>query len=247
MHPPACPFRSPPQSTATHTALELSRDVELSTGRFGVNVLPDRIAYAAHLPRDNVAHVLGNLIGPMLAAPRLQEWEVEDMQSFTHRRAAEMLSLPDVLLGQEAHRTAFRSQGLGRDLYPDPYAPHLTPQHLRTFLDDIAVGSRITVTGLNVDHDTLSSAAEAGLSSLASTSSVSTAITSPYKGGESRLRAIGPDSTETHVALGLHHDAGLAPGAFLTVLALLGRGHHSVGRFTGCVRGVNCTAPPPPR
>jgi hypothetical protein len=26
----------------------------------------------------------------------------------------------------------------------------------------------------------------------------------------------------------------------------VGRGHHSVGRFTGCVRGVNCTAPPPP-
>ena len=26
----------------------------------------------------------------------------------------------------------------------------------------------------------------------------------------------------------------------------VGVGHHSVGRFTGCVSGVNCTAPPPP-
>ena len=185
------------QSTASRTALRITREAEANGTQLTAESGRDFIVYNAYsLPEgaEHAADVLTEVVG----APNIFDWEVPKQNSRVARDLEAAAETQELVLLDDTHRVAFRNSPLGRPvLCPTSRVGRVTGADLRAFRDQYFSADRIVVAAGGISHDSLVAAAERNLGGLAPKKSAITE--SKYFGGESITPA---DIPVAHVTLG---------------------------------------------
>ncbi|EGD76216.1 hypothetical protein PTSG_00919 [Salpingoeca rosetta] len=185
------------QSTASRSALRITREAEANGSRYTAESGRDFISYNAYtLPQsaEHAADVLTEVVG----APNLHDWEVPKQNARVARDLELAAETQELVLLDDAHRVAFRNTPLGRPvLCPASRVGRVSGADVRAFRDQFFSSDRIVVAAAGISHDALVQAAEQNLANMGPKKAALPA--SQYFGGESVTPA---DIPVAHVALG---------------------------------------------
>jgi len=163
----------------------------------------DLILYNIEVLRESLEPAM-ELLAETVLIPQLLDEEVEEMKMVMELQTEQLP--PEVLLKEAIHEAAFGATGsLGQPHYCPPEAvANLCPRMLQEHRAQFYQAPRMVLVGAGVDHEEFLALGDRYFSAVppGSSSSTSSAITSPYLGGEKRIqRELAMKNEFCHVSL----------------------------------------------
>jgi len=105
------------QRTATHSPMQLVRDLEALGAVYSTSVGREHLRYCTDVESDKLEAVVPILAG-VLKPCWIEEFELDHTVRRVKRDVSQTLSNPAVTVFEQLHAEAFRNNGLGLPLYP---------------------------------------------------------------------------------------------------------------------------------
>lgn len=203
------------------TSVEQVRALEAASPSFSVSVSREHLVASAELLPSEVSNFTSLLVDG-LGGIRLLGWEVRDAIAEA-KAVREAKKNAQSVIQDAVFRTAFRGTGIGRSLYS-----HSSPSvdAVRGFVGDALSADRITVVGVNLDHDSFLKSIEKNFGSFSSRAPTNLDTSaSVYVGGQTEL--VGGGDTALVYAFNGASIADQQSAAFLVLKFILGGGSSS--------------------
>ncbi|XP_067089830.1 ubiquinol-cytochrome c reductase core protein 2a isoform X1 [Osmerus mordax] len=209
-------------TTKGASALRICRGVEAVGGSLSVTSSRETMVYSVECLRDHLDSVMEYLIN-MITAPEFRPWEVEDLTSRVKIDKALAQQCTQIGVLEKLHEAAYKN-ALSNSLYcPDYMVGRITPEKLRSFIENNFTSARMALVGLGVKHSVLRQVGELFLGGRSGAGA--TGAKAHYRGGELRMQN-GDNLVHALIA----SEAGIAgsseANAFSVLQRVLGAGPH---------------------
>lgn len=147
--------------TNQRTYLRLVTDLQKTGANVSVQAGREDIVYQFEALRGAVPQVL-ELVADSVLQGRLNDWDLKPKVDAVTHDLENYANVPEVILNEALHQTAFQSVTLGRNLICPPHNLHkIDNDQVLAYMNALYLPNRMTLVGTNVSHDDLTSMANA--------------------------------------------------------------------------------------
>ena len=144
------------RSTKNRTGTEIMRDIECIGGNVITSSSREQLVFQLEFLRSELETAI-DLLADNILCPSLHDADIDEVKDMIGYEKSELQYDPQVLVTEWVHEAAFGAKTpLGRPtMTPDHQLPKLNASHIRDFMRDYFVGSKMVIAAAGVDHDEL--------------------------------------------------------------------------------------------
>ena len=132
------------------------RDIECIGGNIITSSSREQLVFQLEFLRSELETAI-DLLADNILCPSLHDADIDEVKDMIGYEKSELQYDPQVLVTEWIHEAAFGAKTpLGRPtMTPDHQLPKLNASHIRDFMRDYFVGSKMVIAAAGVDHDEL--------------------------------------------------------------------------------------------